>query len=375
MRPTRAEINLKFLKDNVRALKSLHGDREFFCPMVKADAYGHGDVQVATALANDGIDRFGVILVEEGMKLRKNNIKQDILVFGYFDKESLDESFAHQLIPVIGSLESLPHLPKDRKVRIHIKFDSGMSRMGFQQHEAPQVLEFLNAHKNIELEGVCTHFLNGDDSNQIESWTLQQMKVFSEMEKKFKGMFKYSHCRNSGALISDFQGTEGYHQDKNFLGARPGIAIYGYSSTAKNYPIELRPVMSLHSVLARVRKIKKGDVVSYGATWKAQRDSTIATVALGYGDGFPRNLSNNSWMLFRGERVPVIGRICMDYLMVDLTDVRADKPIQSGEQITAWGYQGATLLSAEDLAKKMNSISYELVTGLTSRVPRVYVGD
>lgn len=375
MRPTRAEINLNHLKENVRALRKIHQDRGFFCPMVKADAYGHGDVQVARALSKDGVSRFGVILVEEGVKLRQGGIKEDVLVFGYFDKASLDEAFARQLTPVIGAFEALSLLPKDQKVKIHLKFDSGMSRMGFQSYEVVQLLDFLNTHKNIEVEGICTHFLNGDDSTQPDSWTVKQMKVFAEIEKKLEGIFKYSHCRNSGALISNFQGTEDYHKNKNYLGARPGIAIYGYSSTAKNYPIELKPVMTLQSAIARIRHIKKGDVVSYGATWVAPRDSMIATVCIGYGDGYPRNLSNNSVMLFRGKRVPVIGRVCMDYLMVDLTDFKNDKPIQLGELITAWGYQGEILLSAEELARNMNTISYELVTGLTSRVPRVYVGD
>lgn len=374
MRPTRAEINLEILKENVRSLRKIHKDRAFFCPMVKADAYGHGDVQVAQALAKDGINRFGVILVEEGMKLRQAGVTQDILVFGYFDKESMQEALANNLIPVISSFASLENVPKDKKVKIHLKFDSGMSRLGFQLQDAGKVLDFISSHKNIEVEGIGTHFLNSDDSILADGWTVKQMKVFAQIEKMFEGKFKYSHCRNSGALVADFQGTEEYHKNPNFLGARPGISIYGYPPTIKDHPADLRPVMTLNSAVVQLRTVKKGDVVSYGATWKAQKDSTIGTVCIGYGDGYPRNLSNNSSMIFRGQRVPVVGRVCMDYLMVDLSDFKNEAPLQIGETITVWGYQGKHLLSAEELAKNMNTISYELVTGLTSRVPRVYVG-
>lgn len=375
MRPTRAEVNLTTLRENIRSLKKLHKGREFFCPMVKSNAYGHGDVEVSRALIQEGVDRLGVILVEEGMNLRKHNINCEILVFGYFDKETMQECLAHNLTPVVSSFEALSVLPRDKKTKIHLKFDSGMGRLGFQPHQAQELLDYLNSHKEIEVEGIGTHFMNSEDAGSPEGWTHKQMKVFSEIEKRFEGKFKYSHCLNSGALIADFEGTESYHQHKNFLGARPGISIYGYPPKISNHAAELKPIMSVHSAIVQTRTVKKGDPVSYGATWKAQRDSLIGTVCIGYGDGYPRHLSNHASLLFRGQRVPLVGRVCMDYLMVDLTDFKNEPPIQIGEQITLWGYQGKHLISAEDLATSINTISYELVTGLTARVPRYYVGD
>ena len=377
MRPTRAEINLNVLRENVRTLKKIHRGRDFFCPMVKANAYGHGDVEVTNALVNEGIDRVGVILTEEGIRLREKNAgggkKPTIMVFGYFDEASIKECIAHDLTPVIGSFDSLNHLPKDKKIKIHIKFNTGMARLGFSAADAIKVLDFVNSNKNIELEGICTHFANGDDAMMPDGMTIAQMRIFSGIEKIFNGKFKYSHCLNSGALISGFQGLEDYHKNSNYLGARPGIALYGYPPKISDMAEDIRPVMSVHTSIVQVRNIQKGETVSYGGTWKAQRDSLVATLCIGYGDGYPRHFSNNSSMLFRGERVPVIGRVCMDYTVIDLTEFKNKPEIKMGEQVTVWGYQENLKLSAEELAQNINTISYELITRLGPRVPRVYV--
>ncbi len=381
MRPTRAEINLNVLRENVRTLKKIHKGRDFFCPMVKANAYGHGDVEVTNALVKEGIERVGVILTEEGIRLREKNAgegkKPQILVFGFFDSSSIKECFDHDLTPVIGNFDSLllitKVLPKDKKIKIHLKFNTGMARLGFSASDAAKVLEFVSSHKNIELEGICTHFANGDDAMSPDGMTQAQMRIFSGIEKIFEGKFKYSHCLNSGALISDFQGLEDHHRNKNYLGARPGIALYGYPPKISDMADDIRPVMSVHTSIVQMRNINKGETVSYGGTWKAQRDSLVATLCIGYGDGYPRHFSNNSSMLFRGERVPVIGRVCMDYTVIDLTEFKNKPEIKMGENVTVWGYHGNQMLSAEDLAQNINTISYELITRLGPRVPRVYV--
>lgn len=375
MRPTVAEINLSNIRDNIRSLKKIHAGRDFFCPMIKDNAYGHGDVEVAEVLLNEGVNTIGVVTVEEALRLRQKFKKPSILIFGYFNDEAIKESFANDLTPVIGSESSLELLPRDKKIKIHLKFDTGMARLGFPVEEAKKVLEFINANKNIEVEGICTHFANGDDAYSPDGFTFQQMKKFSEVEKLFEGKFKYSHALNSAALVAEFPGTESYHQNKNFLGARPGIAVYGYPPKIQDHPADLKPAMSLHTTIIQTRTIKKGGTVSYGGIWKAQRDSLIATLCIGYGDGYPRNFSNNASMLFRGRRVPVIGRVCMDYVMIDLTDFKNESPIQIGERVTVWGYQGKHILSAEELAQNMKTISYELITRVGPRVPRVYVAD
>lgn len=374
MRPTRIEINLNFLKENIHSLKKVHGNKEFFCPMIKDNAYGHGDVEVAQALSAIDVKTVGVALVEEGIRLRKNGIKLSILVFGFMDSESISECLAHDLTPVISSQKSLELLPKNKNIKVHLKFDTGMARLGFQPFEANKVLEFINANKNIEVEGICTHFLNSEDCLESSGITVRQMKVFSGIEKSFVGKFKYSHCMNSGALVSKFQGTESYHQDKNYLGARPGIAIYGYTPNIFAPFADLKPVMTLSSAIIQIRNIKKDETASYGAIWKAQRDSIIGTVCIGYGDGYPRNFSNNASMIFRGQRVPVVGRVCMDYILVDLTDFKNESTIQIGEEITAWGWQQKYTLSAEELAKATNTISLEILSRVSTRIPRSYVG-
>lgn len=374
MRPTRAEINLNILKENLNVLRKIHKDRDFFCPMVKANAYGHGDVEVSKVLVEEGVDRLGVILTEEGIRLRQNNIKKpQILVFGFLDQESIKECLAHDLTPVVGNFDSLNYLPKDKKIKIHLKFNTGMARLGFSVSDEKKVLDFVESNKNIEVEGICTHFANGDDAMDSDGMTQAQMRIFAGVEKTFQGRFKYSHCLNSGALVSDFQGIEGYHKNKNYLGARPGIALYGYPPKTSDLSSEIRPVMSVHTSIVQTRNVSKGETVSYGGTWKAQRDSLIATLCIGYGDGYPRHFSNNSSMLFRGERVPVIGRVCMDYTIIDLTEFKNKPEVKMGEQVTVWGYQDNKKISAEEIAQNINTISYELVTRLGPRVPRIYV--
>jgi alanine racemase len=375
IRPTRAEIHLDKIKENLKILKNLHHtprgeERDFFCPMIKANAYGHGDIEIAKFLSAQNVRQFGVVLVEEGIRLREKNIRGDIYVFGYFDEKSIQECIRHQLTPVISSFEFLEAIPKNVQTKIHLKFDTGMSRLGFHVSELSQLSEKLEHKKNIQVEGICTHFLQSEDAFLDEGVTHHQMQLFAKAEKELQKFYKYSHCMNSDALLNNFQGTERHHQNKNYLGARPGIAIYGYPSVSgQGKKTNLQPAMTLKTIIAQLKKIKKGESVSYGGTWKALRDSLIATVAIGYGDGYPRNLSNNSWMLYRGQRVPLVGRVCMDYCMLDLTEFEKFHP-HIGEEIIVWG-DGA--ISAEDLAKQMNTISYELITKVSARVERVYV--
>jgi len=374
VRPTLAEINLSALWENIQILKQLHAtpageDRDFFCPMIKANGYGHGDVEVARFLSSKGVHQFGVALVEEGLRLREAGIKDSILVFGYFDSHSIKECLDHNLTPVVSCFEYLDLLPKNTKTKIHIKFDTGMSRLGFRIEDMTKVSEQLSAHKNWQIEGICTHFLKSEDAFLDEGTTHHQMEIFSKIEKEFKKFYKVSHCLNSDAILNRFQGTEPYHQNKNYLGARPGIAIYGYPQfSGQGQKTNLKPVMTLKTVIAQLRKIKKGETVSYGGTWKALRDSLIATVAVGYGDGYPRNLSNQSWMLYKNQRVPLVGRVCMDYCMLDLTEYQNQHP-HVGEEIVVWG----PTLGADELAQKMSTISYELITKVSARVPRTYI--
>lgn len=376
IRPTFAEIRLDFLKENLNILKGLHGEKNFFCPMIKANAYGHGDVEIAKTLALNGVRQFGVALVEEGIRLREAGLREEILVFGYFDKKSMAEAFQQHLTPVISTFEALYLLQKNQVSKVHLKFDTGMSRLGFQYNDLSKITNFLQDQKGVKVEGICTHFSQSHDSFLEDGVTHHQMKYFVKIEKELKNYFQYSHSLNSDAILNGYSGTEAYHQDKNYLGARPGIALYGYPRlNGQGKKTNLKPIMSLKASIASLKKIKKGESVSYNGTWKSLRESLIAVVTIGYGDGYQRGLSNQAWMLYQGQRCPVIGQICMDYCMLDLTDLRHLNP-KVGDHVTVWGYGEAgesELLSAEDLARQVNTISYELLTDVSLRIPRIYL--
>lgn len=366
-RPTTCEINITNLKNNLEVLTQLNQNHPFFCPMVKANAYGHGDVEVVTILEKCGVKRFGVVLVEEGIRLRENKIQSEILVFGYFDEKSMKECLKWRLTPVIGSFDFLDLYKKnikDKNSKIHLKIDTGMNRLGFKPDEWKKLKSYLVDNSDIQTEGLCTHFLNGEDSGEEGGRTQEQLTLFQEAEALFKGHYHISHCLNSAALIRKL----------TFKGARPGIALYGYQPalTALEKK-DLKPVMTLKASVIQFKKIKKGESVSYSGTWTAPEDSLIGVVTMGYGDGLPRNFSNNMDVLVQETRVPLIGRVCMDYFMVNLNSLKNKQNLKIGEEVVLWGTQGEEFLSMEEQAKKIGAVSYELMTRVGARVPRVKI--
>jgi alanine racemase len=239
-----------------------------------------------------------------------------------------------------------------------------MNRLGFECSEADRIRKFLGAHSNFQLSGICTHFLNGDDLWSEDGFSKRQFEKISEISKKFENYPHQLHALNSSALLSSAQ-------DFAKLGVRPGVSLYG--GIAPTRELDFRPVMSVKSELVLFHEVKAGETVSYGANFKTQRDSLIGVVPFGYADGYFRQLGNQSEVLCHGHLVPVVGTVCMDYLMLDLTELKSLQNLKIGDEVVLFGSQRNKQILASDLAKKVGTISYEVFTRVSERVPRVFI--
>lgn len=363
IRKTVAEVSLSNLRHNFGVIRRAVGETRFLCPMVKANAYGHGDFVVTKALMGAGAERVGVCLVEEGINLRKQGIRIPILVFDIFDDVSATEIVNYELTPVISTLAQLAGMETALQGKlwpIHIKFNTGMNRLGFDLREAESVHRYLEDKKCFLLQGICTHLRNGDDAGKAKGVSETQLKKFVSLKKLFSEEGIKFHALNSAALFS----VGAKHHN---LGVRPGISLYSAETHQK-----LKPVMSIKSQIVLSRFIEKGEKVSYSGRWTAKKKSIIGVVPMGYEDGYFRAFSNKSFMLFRGRRVPVIGTVCMDYTMVDLTKVCGSKLPNVGEEVVILGRQGKDEITATELGKYANTISYEVLTSVGNRIPRIY---
>ncbi len=371
------EVDLNLLKQNCLTLKSL-AKNLFFCPMVKADAYGHGAIPVTKTLLSIGVKQVGVISVGEAWAVRELVEDIDILIFGpVLNKEDLSWAVEEKLILVCSNwldLESLSQYGKP--CRIHLKFNTGFSRLGFDLSSVEKLDIFLKDNPQIQLEGLATQLVSGEELGDKESFSFCQTEELSKLHKVFS--CSNFHALNTSALIADF-----VHGGNVHFGARPGIGLYGikpevFLKNEKAKPkwenLFLAPVSCLKSYIVGMHELNKGDPVSYGACWKASRPSQIATVSLGYGDGFLRNSNSIREVLFRGKRSPVVGAVCMDFFMIDVTDFanKREKPVQIGEEVVIFGRQGQTFLCPQDQAFKSGSIVYEFFCRLGPRVERVY---
>lgn len=350
--------------------------------MVKANAYGHGDIECALRLEAEGAQSLGVGLIEEGLLLRQAGVHSEILFFGVFDKAGAEAVLKYRLTPVISVLQQLKDLEEmaEAMVDVHLKFDTGMHRLGLSKDQVPEVFEFLKKAKRIRVRGLMTHLHSAENlSEGSSSSAFKQLLDFETLVRSFETLFGlkdvHIHSLNSAGLLgltSEMKAQLRYRH-----GARPGLALYGLKPVASS--ISVNPVMSLRSHLVRVFQIPAGASVSYGASWKASRPSWVGVVPMGYADGYPRLLSNKASVLFRGQRVPQIGNVCMDYLMVDLTDA-----IDQNGEIHFNGEDDEVILFGEDsrgqkigvneLAGMMQTIPWEILTGISERVHRVIEG-
>jgi alanine racemase len=359
LRRTHLRIDTSALRHNLNLLKKWNGPA-FFCPMVKANAYGHGAELVARVTEQNGCSALGVALVEEGVALREAGLRGPILAFAPLSKDAAFAAVKHGITPVIGRFEDIAALEATSSaVKAHLKFNTGMQRLGFDPADLTKLKSDLAAKKWLTIEGLCTHLTHGEDAAAGDGPTARQLAKFFEMTAGLPGV-RHAHKSASLAALEGKKPAD--------LGARPGIGIYGLPHDGRNMGAGLRPVLTWMTELTGVHTVEKGETASYSGRWTAQRRSRLGVVPMGYGDGYMRALSNKGTMLCRGQRVPVVGSVCMDYILLDLTDMKEE--VKAGEPVVVLGRQGNEEVSAADIAEAAGTISYEVVTNISARVAR-----
>jgi len=366
-RPTVAEIDLNALAFNYRELKKRIPKGVKVLAVVKADAYGHGAIPVALKLEALGVDYLGVAISDEGAELRRGGVKAPILVLGGIFEGDVDKIFRYHLTPVAFRMDSLKRLCREaerrrKKVRVHLKVDTGMGRLGVPLPLWADFLKEIKDFSTLEIEGILSHFSMTEEE---EGFTLQQWEEFQGAVRTAKELgisCKYLHMSSSAMLAASptYSGNL----------VRPGIMLYGsYPSPSFRTLVSLKPVMTLKTCIHFLKSVPPGSRISYGGTFVTRRESLIATLPIGYADGYRRHLSNRGQVLIRGRRAPVVGKVCMDFIMVDVTDI---PNVSVGDRVILMGGQGKDKITAEEIAEKINSISYEVLCSIGKRVPRIY---
>jgi len=364
-RPTWAEIRLENLKHNFNQLKKMVSGQTKVMVTVKADAYGHGLIPVAKKLIASKVDFLGVASIDEGIKLREAGINLPILILGLILAKDIGPLFRYKLTPTVCEVNFAQALNKAARLKskllnVHIKVDTGMGRIGVLHQEADELVKKINKFKHLRIEGIFTHFPFADMN---EEFTLYQINLFNCLVEKLNKQRIYIplvHAANSMGII-------GYSKS-HFNMVRPGLVIYGLYPK-ENLKIHLKPVLTLKTRVIFKKKLPKGHGVSYGHDYITNKDTTIVTLPIGYGDGYPRNLSNLAPVLIRGKKFKIAGKICMDQVMVDVGDLA----VKIGDEVVLIGTQGKNKITAEELASLSGTIPYEIVCGLGSRIPRVYL--
>ena len=363
-RPTKVTVDLDAVRHNVSALKP--ADSELMA-VVKANAYGHGDVEVARAALGGGATWLGVALVEEGFRLRDAGIDAPVLTLSEFPEGSENDALEAGLTPTVYSEAGLKGLAAaagrlGRSVSVHVKVDTGMHRVGVWPPDDAIDLARRAQDAGLLVQGLWTHFASADVD---DATTLEQLRGFLLLVKRcFSQGIRpaYAHAANSAALIK--------HPESHLDIVRPGMAIYGLTPGVDISRLGLRPALTWGSAVAFSKRLPAGERLSYGHTYQLDRDSTVVTVPVGYADGYSRRLSSRADVLIRGKRFPVAGNVTMDQVLVDC----GDEPVVAGEEVILLGRQGDQEITAEELAQLGGTINYEVISAIGERVPRQYVG-
>ena len=362
MRPTWVEIDLNAIRYNINTTRNIVGKSVSVMAIVKADAYGHGAVEVSKVLSESGVEMFGVASIEEAIELRENEIDKPIVLLGGIQPGEEESVLRNDLITSVYLFSTLDELNKTAKkigkpCKYHIKFDTGMSRLGFSRSDVDKVLKKITRLNKLELEGVFTHFACADQNDS--TYTDYQLKEFQGILNKFETSGRhpdYIHMANSAA-IQRFP-----HSYGNLV--RPGIMIYGACSVKG---VTVQAAMKMKSRIIQIRELPAGTSVSYGCRFKTKKESRIAVIPVGYADGYMRNLTNKAYVSVKGHMAPVVGTVCMDFSMIDITELN---DINIGDEVTLFGDEN---ISIEDVAEWGNTIPYEIMTIVGKRVRKVFI--
>jgi alanine racemase len=380
---TWAEIDLNAYAHNITELRRITRNDARLMAVVKANGYGHGAIEVAGEALKNGAQYLGVARINEAVQLRTAGLDAPILIFGYTPPDLTATLIKYDLTQTVYSLTAAKALSeyalqKGTKIRVHIKTDSGMGRLGLllyapdrvnpSNHPLPkavQEVESISRLSGLLVEGIFTHFATADSADK--AYANQQLEVFMDFINRLSRQAlapPIKHAANSGALIA----LPESHLDM----VRPGIATYGlYPSDEVNKSnVDLKPVMALKSRIIQLKKVPAGFNISYGITYQTDKTTTIATVPVGYADGFNRLLSNRGHMLVHDQKVPIVGRVCMDLTMLDVGSV-SDVAVE--DEVVVFGQQANESITADEIASRLNTINYEIVSTITARVPRVYL--
>jgi alanine racemase len=371
-RPTRADIDLGALGHNFRVMREMIGADVRIMAVVKADAYGHGSLECAARLENEGVDWFGVAIPEEGVALRKAGITRQVLCMGSIWPGQEQLITDHHLTPVVFA-ERTASLLNDharsigRSLDVHIKIDTGMGRVGIRYDEVDPFLELLNSFSAIRVAGLMTHFASAESASENE-FTALQVARFNDVIERFRAAGhspEWLDLANSpGAIV---------HPESRGNMVRLGGGLYGILDDilpeASVHP-GLKPVMSLRSKIANIKTVPAGETLGYGRTFETKTESRIALVPVGYADGYPRGLGNRGRACIRGQKAPVVGRISMDWTLFDVTNIDG---VSIDDEVTLIGCDGETRITAADLASELDTIGYEITCGIGPRVRRIFI--
>ncbi|OPY65363.1 MAG: Alanine racemase [Syntrophorhabdaceae bacterium PtaU1.Bin034] len=364
---TSVSVSLSALGENYRAIEALLSPGVTPLCVIKADAYGHGAVEVGRRLESMGARYFGVASISEGLELRRNLISSPILVLsGIMPWDDLEELADHDLTASVINFETLERIGKFHRassLKIHVKIDTGMGRLGFGLCEVPELIRRLKQLKQVEIEGLMTHF---SSSERHDDYGMKQVRDFGSVVRSFKdnGIEPgFVHMANSAAICT--------YPEAHFNMVRPGIMLYGsYPDPTLCERLKLRPVMKWSSGVAFVRKFSPGISLSYGRTYVTEKETVVAYIPLGYADGYSRGLSNRGIVLIKGRRCNVVGRVCMDWTFVDVTGVPDVRP---GDEVVLLGTAGGETVTADEMAERIGTIPYEVLCCISRRIPRRYV--
>ena len=372
-----AEIDLDALQFNVASIRKCIDQGTKIIAVIKTDGYGHGASQIAQLLEDERqVWGYAVATAEEAFSLRADGIQKPILILGYTFPYSYGQMISGQVRATVFTCEAAEALSdiavaSGQICRIHIKIDTGMTRIGIHpDDEGVALIRRIAGLPGLEIEGIFTHFATADEADRTK--TYHQMTLFREyvdrIERDLGIRIPMRHCSNSAGIVEI--------PEANMDAVRAGIILYGLwpsDEVQTDGKIQLRPMLSLKSRVVYVKTVPEGQEISYGGTFTTTRDPRVATVCIGYGDGYPRSLSNLGDVIIKGQRVPILGRVCMDQFMIDVTDVRV--PVRVGDQVTLIGREGDACITMEELGALSGRFNYELACDIGKRIPRIYKRD